>query len=1180
MIKILPINRTIKMILLIIFINSFANLPSMAEARGNTQGLEKRITISFDKISLKEALDKIATKASVAIIYSNSKELTSNSVSIHVVNKPIKEVLNQLLAPFPFSYRIIDDKIVISHDGLKLKPLPAENKHILLIPIKGKITDANGQVLPGATIRVKGETTLTITDKNGEFAFDDISPNSILQVSFIGYVTKEIAIGNQPGYLTISLVSDNSKLEAVSIVSTGYQTLPKERATGSFSQPIKEMYDARVSTDVVTRLNGITSGLLFNGNTTATQNGQLDINIRGRSTIFANDQPLIVIDNFPYSGDINNINPNDVQSITVLKDAAAASIWGVRAGNGVIVITTKKGKLNRPLQIFLNSNVSIGEKPDLKYNPNYMSTSDYIDVEQYLFKNGRYDNDLNNTTTYPAISPVVEILNQERSGFLSAADAQNQVNTLRNKDILKDVTKSLYQNTVKQQYALSMNGGDDRTTYYLSAGYDKNLQSQKDNDFNRLTLNSNLSFKPIKNLEVGTTLNYIQSVTNSDNTATNTLSGNIYPYAQLADANGKPLNITHLYGTGFVQSAPSLGYLAWTYAPLKELGLAGITTKGNDIRISPNVRYTIIDGLSIEAKYQYEQFTTNYRNYESQQAFYTRNIINQYSIIDNTGAVTGYNIPLGGILNESLTTVRAYNIRGQINYTKSWAKSAINTIAGIEQNQTKTDGTINSTLYGYDSNTGNYGNVDYVDYFSLNPQFGFSTIPNSAGITGLLDRVRSYFANSSYTYDNKYTLSASGRIDGSNYFGVATNLKSVPLWSVGGKWDISRESFYHFEWLPELKLRATYGYNGNLNRNITGITTFLYNSSVSTYTNLPQASISNIGNPELRWEKTAITNFGVDFGLKNNVIIGSLEFYIKNGVDIIGNESVAPSVGTTTFTGNFAQIKGNGLDVQLTSKNIDRQLKWFSTLLFSHAVDKVTTYTAPVIPSALTTADGASGNIYPIVGKPVYGIWSYRWAGLDPATGDPQGYLNGTVSKDYASLSNPGSAKDMIYSGPARPTWFGGLYNRFAFKGFELSANISYKLGYYFRRSALNYTSLFNSWLGGNREFEARWKAPGDEKHTNVPSMVYPADQTRDGFYQYSQATVEKGDHIRLQDVSLSYSFDKLRFKRLPFNSLQIYAYANNLGILWRANKLKLDPDYPVGTPSPKTISIGLKTNF
>ncbi|MFA6084217.1 SusC/RagA family TonB-linked outer membrane protein [Mucilaginibacter sp.] len=1166
--------------LLMMWFPVLCGILSFTVAQAESQGLEKKISISIEKKTLKEALDQIAATASVAIIYSNSKELINSRVSLHVKNEPLKQVLDKLLTPYPLAYKLIDDKIVIVYDGSKLNRAVPEKVKPSPHPVKGKVTDHNGSPLQGATVRIKDEKALTITDERGEFAFVDVPSNAVLQVSFIGYKTRELKITTDHDYLTIVLEEDKSSLNTVSIVSTGYQTLPKERATGSFAQPVKEMYDARVSTDVITRLNGITSGLLFNGNTTATQNGQLDINIRGRSTIFANDQPLIVIDNFPYSGDINNINPNDVQSITVLKDAAAASIWGVRAGNGVIVITTKKGKLNRSLQVSLNSNITVGQKPDLKYNPSYMGTSDYIDVEQYLFKNGRYDNDLNNTTTYPFISPVVEILNQERSGTLSTSDAQARINALRNKSLLNDVSKYLYQNSVKQQYALSLNGGDDKTSYYLSAGYDKNLQSQKDNDFSRMTLNSNLTFRPLKNLEAGTTLNYIQSVTNSDNTASNTLSGTIYPYAQLADNNGTPLNITHLYGVGFVQSAPSLGYQDWTYAPLKELGLAGITTKGNDIRISPNIKYSIIDGLSIEAKYQYEQYTTNYRNYQSQQTFYTRNVINQYSVIDNTGAVTGYNIPLGGILNESLTTVKAYNIRGQISYSKVWAKSAVNAIAGIEQNQTKTDGTVNSTLYGYDNNTGTYANVNYVDYYLLNPQLAFATIPNSANITGLLDRVRSYFANASYTYNNKYTLSASGRTDGSNYFGVATNLKSVPLWSVGGKWDISRESFYHLGWLPELKLRATYGYNGNLNRNITGITTFLYNSSVSTYTNLPQASISNIGNPELRWEKTAIANFGADFGLKNNVITGSLEFYIKNGVDIIGNESVAPSVGATTFTGNFAHIKGNGLDVQLASKNIDQQFKWFSTFLVSHTIDKVTRYTAPVIPSALTTADGASGNIYPVVDKPVYGIWSYRWAGLDPATGDPQGYLNGTVSKDYASLINPASANDMVYSGPARPTWFGGLNNRFTYKGFELSANISYKLGYYFRRSALNYSSLYNNWLGGNREFAARWQAPGDEKHTNVPSIVYPADQTRDGFYQYSQATVEKGDHIRLQDISLGYSFDKLRFKGLPFNSLQVYAYANNLGILWRANKLKLDPDYPTGTPSPKTISIGLKTNF
>jgi len=1037
-----------------------------------------------------------------------------------------------------------------------------------IMQLRGKVTDTlDNRPLHGATIKIVGQNKIVFTQHDGTFVINANSGDKII-VSFLGYQPYIFTVTNNLPFHNIALHAASSNLEEVAVVSTGYQTIPKERATGSFSQPNKSMYDARVSTDVISKLDGITSGLLFNTNTSNTQSGKLDLSIRGRSTIF------------PYSGDITNINPDDVQSITVLKDAAAASIWGVKAGNGVIVITTKKGSLNQPLKISFNSNVTVIQKPDLKYNPTYMSSSDYIDVEEFLFKNGKYDSDLTNTTTYPFISGVVNFLAQQRAGTLSPTNATAQINGLRGNYVLDDVSKYLYQNAVNQQYAFNLSGGDNKTYYYFSAGYDNNLQSQKDNNYDRLTLNSNIAFTPVKNLQISVGLNYVQSNTKTDNTIAHVLSGKISPYARLADANGNPLAITQNLNPSFIQAAPSMGYLDWSYSPLSDLGLADNTTKYGDIRISPSVKYKIINGLNIEGKYQYEQYTTNNRDYESQQTYYARNLINEYSSVDDNEIVNGYNIPLGGILSQSFTTVSAYNARGQLDYSGTWNKSSISAIAGMEQSQTTTEGSSSANLYGYDDNTGNYSNVDLLSTFPLNPHAGYATIPSGAGITGTLTRLRSYFANAAYTYDNKYIFSASGRIDGSNYFGVATNLKSVPLWSFGAKWDIDKETFYHIDWLPELHLRATYGYNGNLNQNITGITTFLYSPVNSSYTNLTQASVANIGNPELRWEKAGIGNIGVDFALKNNAISGSLEYYKKNGSDIIGNESEPPSTGVTTFEGNYASTQGNGFDIQLTSKNFDKDFSWFTTLLFSHAADKVTKYNAPVIPSSLTTADGASGNIYPIVGYPVFGVWSYRWAGLDPTDGDPQGYIDGKISKDYATLTNPVSKNDLVYSGPARPQYFGGIDNKFGYKGFSLSFNISYKFDYYFRRSSLNYTSLFNSWLGGNREFAQRWQKPGDEKFTNVPSMVYPDDQSRDLFYQYSQATVVRGDNIRLQDISLSYNFNKKVYRNLPFDNIQVFAYANNLGIIWRANKLNLDPDYPTGYPTPRSISFGLKTNF
>src|SRR5690606_24887505 len=206
-------------------------------------------------------------------------------------------------------------------------------------------------------------------------------------------------------------------------------------------------------------------------------NGDLDISIRGRSTINANDQPLLVVDNFPYSGRITDINPNDVVSVTVLKDAAAASIWGVRAGNGVIVITTKSGRVNQKTTVSFNSNVTITDRPDLHYNPNFLASADYIDIEHFLFTKGRYTADLSNRTTFPAVSPVVEIM--ANTSALSTADSLAAINHLKSidaRDLNRDV---FFRNAVNQQYALSFSGGGDKSSFYVSSGYDQNMQSLK-----------------------------------------------------------------------------------------------------------------------------------------------------------------------------------------------------------------------------------------------------------------------------------------------------------------------------------------------------------------------------------------------------------------------------------------------------------------------------------------------------------------------------------------------------------------------------------------------------------------------------------------------------------------------------------------------------------------------------
>lgn len=1134
------------------------------------------ITLNEKNAPLVKILKQIEKQSGYNFFYKNDLLKNTAPVTIHLDHVSLSEALDKCFAGQPLIYEIVDNTIIVKAKGKSLLP---NGKRLLKTPqkVSGKVSDTTGTAMPSATIHIKGSTVTFSTDGNGEFSIV-AQPGDEVTISYIGYKTYDFIVTENMPFLNITLRLTNNALNEV-VVSTGYQDIPRERATGSFSQPVKEMFNQRVAPDVLSKLAGITSGLVFNSNTTASLSGT-DINIRGRSTIFANDQPLIVVDGFPYNGDINNINPNDVETVTVLKDAAAASIWGVRAGNGVIVITTKKGKMNTVPTINFNANTTLYNRPDLNYNPNQLSASSYIDVEKFLFQQGNYDANLTDITNYPVISPAVELLAKQRDGTISSESFTKQLNNLQSSNFKDQAKKYLYRNAVNQQYNINISGGSLKSTYYLSGGYDYNLPTAKANSYQRITLSTLNTFKPINNLDLSIGVNLIQTKNKIDNTVINTM-GHAFPYTQIADASGHPLPISYGYRNSYVQDAPSYGFLDWSYSPLKDLGSADNVVKNNDVRLFGALRYTFLKGLSAELKYQYQFSNIQNRNLQNQATYFTRNMINTYSVLTN-GEVSGYNLPSGDILGLNNTNTTTTNLRATLNYNRTWNKSELAAIAGFEYSQVKSEMN-GSTLYGYNDDNATFANVNTTDFYVTNPSGNSSTISNGLTIGGTLDRIRSSFANVAYSYLNRYTLSASGRVDGSNYFGVATNQKFLPLWSIGAKWDISREPFYKIAWLTDLHFRATFGYNGNLDRSITGVTTFYYLSNAQ-YTNLPYAFIQNVGNPDLKWEKTGIANFALDFSTKQGILSGGLEYYFRKVSDVLGYKTFPYNAGIMSLQGNYSDMSGQGFDINLTSKNLSGKLKWSTTLIFSHSLDKVTGYDVIPLASQLVSADGNGTVAVPSVGKPVFALYSYKFAGLNPETGNPVGLLNGVSTEDYDAIINNSTFGDLKYSGPARPAYFGGINNHFAYKGFGLDMQINYKLGYYFRRPTINYSSMTSAgaYLRVNKDYDLRWQNPGDEQHTKVPSLIYPFSSSRDQFYQASDANVEKADHIRLQDISLSYTLNRSHHPKLPFSNLQLYLYANNIGIIWRANHSGLDPDaVPGGSntvmPTPRSFAIGLK---
>lgn len=1042
--------------------------------------------------------------------------------------------------------------------------------------VKGSVKSALGNApISDATVKaLKSQHTIT-SNNNGAFNIT-IDNDDTLLISHIGFVTQRIVVAGADS-LTVRMTQVAELLKNVTI-NSGYQQLKPNEVNGSYVVLDNKTLNQQMGSGILARLDGITSGLLFNvGKNNRNPENNTGISIRGLSTINGPLDPLIIIDNFIYDGNINNINPDDVESITILKDAAAASIWGARAGNGVVVITTKKGAFNQQLKIEFNSNVSFTGKPDLYYLPR-ISSSDYIDMEQFLFNQGYYGND-----PRAAVSPAVQVFRDRLNGLISSQDSSMAINAMKGIDNRGQFTRYYYRPGVSQRYALNLHGGSRDIAWLVSGGYDKSVGNLR-NKYDRVNLRFENTYRPVRNLNVSAGVYYTNSNVRSGmsdyKSIVNINNKKQVPYMDLTGTGGSSIAVPQYLNRDFINNTGGGKFLNWNYYPLEDYKHDAFTNNTEELLAHIGLNYHILQGLDASLQYQYRKSRTADSRISDTSSFFTRNLINVYAQYNPTTGVVTYPVPLGGIYNKSDGNQSSYNFRGQLNLDRTFNNHRILALAGAEIRDEKAVGS-SAVYYGYNDNPLTYtSNLDYNAYYITNLDT-YTTIPGTAGLTATEHCFVSLFSNASYIYRKKYILSGSFRRDGSNIFGANTNDKWKPLWSVGIGWEISQEQYYHIAWLPYLKISTTYGVSGNVDLSKTAMP--VGDMSISRVTGFKVTSITSINNPELTWERSYQANFKVDFATARDRLSGSLEYYYKKGTDLY---SPTPYDYTTwglnqTIIANAADMKGNGVDVVLHSVNIIKPFSWQTDVLFNYNTSTTSAYLDPRV---ITLADliGSSGStITPVVGKPLYALSAYRWGGLD-AEGNPQGYLNKALSIDYLAIKQ--SAKEegldggsFKYIGPANPTVWGAVMNSFSFKGFTLSLNITFKAGYFLRKAALQYIKLADNGIATS-DFAKRWQQAGDENITNIPSFTYPIDGDRDAFYALSEANVIKGDHIRLQFINLGYQFPMI--KGLPLKNLQLYANVANLGIVWRANKDHIDPDYPGTAPLPKSFTIGLRTNF
>lgn len=551
-----------------------------------------------------------------------------------------------------------------------------------------------GNPVSSATVRLVKSGTAILTDDKGAFALMADGGGDTLWVRHIGFLDARIPLRLKQDNYTVYLESDPNTLEEVE-VNTGYYQVPKERATGSFIHVDNRQLNRAMGANILQRLEGLVPGVQFlnGGGESAT-----DIRVRGLSTIESDETPLIVVDNFPYEGSIGNIDPNTVESITVLKDAAAASIWGARAGNGVIVITTKKPGSDGRVRISLNSNFNIGERPDLTYAKDWLPSQTVMDIERRRFELGHYAFADNQTTRL-----YVDYLKQHDDGLLTDAELQSLEQVLRTADTRKEAMEHLYRRSGFQQYALNVTGNGERYGYNITAGYHGNNSDLVGNEGRRMNLGVHNRFSPNEHMEIGLGIDYVGQQSVADGIAYNDLSqgGRISPYLRLSEDDGTaaavPVANLRPYYTA---QAEANGLLDWLYRPLEERGLRENASFSQELRLNGDMAIKLFDGLTVNAIYQYVNGKSRAESHYLKESYYVRNLVNTFTQPNGT-----YAIPYNGILRTGNPQERySHFARGQLKYETAFHdRHHINVLAGMEVRHSQIEQFPASVLYNYEA---------------------------------------------------------------------------------------------------------------------------------------------------------------------------------------------------------------------------------------------------------------------------------------------------------------------------------------------------------------------------------------------------------------------------------------------------------------------------------------------
>ncbi len=1133
---------------------------------------EMKLSFSLKNATLKEIINEIKRISAYDFVYSDPQLTSFKQRDVSFKEATIKQVLDECLKDTRLTYAVNGNTIVI-----KLKDSKTDEENLKYV--SGVVTDLGGNPLPGATLLIKGTTTGMATSVKGEYKIGVPKDGECTLIfSFMGMKTQYIKVGNKT---KIDVKMEEDLAEVGEVVVTGYQNIDKRHLTSAVTSVKASDILTPGMTSIDQALEGRIPELVL-----MTNSGEVGatprIRVRGTSTLLGNREPLWVLDGFILhdpvdvsNDDLNNpdyiniignaiagINPQDIERIDVLKDASATALYGTRAANGVIVVTTKKGAIG-PARFSYNHSSKYTRRPRYSdRNINLMNSQERVQFGKELC-------DLH--YKFPSDMTMVGYEGALNSFYKGLSTYDEFVeNVKRSETVNTDWFDILTRDTYSHDHTFGVSGGNDNIRYYVSLGYNKENGVSKTTYTERYTTRVNLDMTFSKQIKVNFSIN-----------------GNVQKKNHLMpeiDAMDYAYNTTRALpcfnsdGTLYYYDKVAYGgmnkaYNKFRYNILNEIDNSSNEYDGNTIGAMLDMKLTPITGLDITVSGNYNRSNTLQEQWWGEKSNYVARLKNsEYEELPMIGTAGSCVLPYGGILKTTNSISESYTFRTQVDYRKFLGESdqhMIMVMGGFELSG-NTSRQISDENRGFVKDRG-LQFIDDLQNLDDYPEYKKWLNKNHRSIShGISHQISGYFVLS-YSYQNHFTLNMNGRFDASNKFGSRSNERFLPVWSVSGSWNLQENILKNVKFISELRLRTSYGVQGNMLEDQSpnliihqGTIDPIYNENVSTIARYP--------NPNLRWEETRQLDGGLEIGFFNSRLSVDFSIYSKKTTNCFTNVKVSSVNGVSghTYVMNGGDLDNNGYSVLVSATPVKTEnFQWKLSTNYSGNINKVRSESV----ESYTLENYLNGTAL-IDGKAIGSFYSYKYMGLNPANGTPMfdDYNDRQHLLEYKSLEET-VLMTMEKSGQRDPIFSGNLSNNLTYKNLSFSMNLSYSIGSKVRLFALYapVTSGISSETNVRKEFLNRWMAPGDEKYTDVPVIMSPSDPDYSRYFSHfsqsptiashiqafanniwnmydnSNLRVVSGSYLKCSSMTIRYNFNSEWLKRTPFSNISLSLNALNL---------------------------------